>query len=89
MRLKRFVPDLAGYTACKDQGGVQALLRARAERVRAAADASLGEAGHKVSHKRGRFDMGYFVSTDSAHAYRAQAKRKSLTKAAGAAGGGS
>lgn len=87
VRLERFVPDLAGYTACKDQDGVQALLAARAERIRASADSALGEPGHKVSHKRGKFDMGYFVSTDTAHAARAQSKRKTLTKAAGAAGG--
>lgn len=86
--LKRFKPDLAGYTQVKDAGGVQSILAGKAQAVLSAADSALGEAGHKVAHRRGKFDAGYVVATKTVHAYRAQAKRKSLTKGLGAAGGG-
>lgn len=87
VRLALFMPDLAGYTKVKDGPGPQAMLAGKAERVRAAADTAIGEGGHEVIHQRGKFDMGYVVATDGAHAYRAQAKRKTLTRALGAAGG--
>lgn len=86
--LRKFVPNLAGYTQVKDTAPVQEILAGKAQRVKAAADASLGGDGHKVLHRRGKFDMGYVVATDSVRAQRAQAKRKTLTKGLGAAGGG-
>lgn len=89
VRLKRFVPDLAGYTQVKDGGGVQAILQGKAESVRAAADSMLGEYGHKVVQKRAKFDMRYVVGTETAHALNSQAKHKTLTKACNSIGGGS
>ncbi|WP_307739000.1 hypothetical protein [uncultured Parolsenella sp.] len=89
VRLRRFVPNLAGYTQVKDDGEVQAILQGKADSVRAAADSMLGEPGHRVVQKRAKFDMRYVVGTETAHAFHSQAKHKTLTKACNSIGGGS
>lgn len=88
VRLKRFVPDLVGYTQVKDGADVQSILQAKADYVRAAADSMLGEQGHKVVQRRAKFDMRYVVGTETAPALRSQAKHKTLTKACNSIGGG-
>lgn len=88
VRLDRFVPDLSGYTKVKDGAPVQAILAAKAAKVKASADLQ-SKGSHKVVHKRGKFDMGYVVAADDYEARRDQAKRKTLTKACNSIGGGS
>lgn len=88
VKLKRFVPDLAGYTKVKDGGPVQAILAAKAAAVKSSAD-SMSKGSHKAANKRGKFDMGYVVAADDYKARYDQAKRKSLTKALNSIGGGS
>lgn len=84
--LKRFKPDLSGYTQVKDSGGVQALLASRAARVEAAANA-LSRGAHETLHRRGKFDMGYVVKAADFESRLDQARHKTLTKALGSAGG--
>lgn len=85
--LRRFVPDLAGYTQVKDGSGVQAILSAKASAVMASAN-GMSKGEHRLVHKRGKFDMGYVVAADDIRARIDQAKQKTLTKALGSAGGG-
>lgn len=93
--LRRFRPDLSGYTQVKSSGPVQALIAPKAEAVRRAADALAHDGDgrhedgrHRVTQRRGKFDMGYYVSADNFSARYRQARDKTLTKALGSAGGG-
>lgn len=88
VRLKKFVPDLAGYTKVKSGAPVQAILGEKAAAVKSAAD-SMSRGTHRVAQARGKFDAGYFVSADDYEARHDQAKRKTLTKACNSIGGGS
>lgn len=87
VRLRRFVPDLAGYTRVKDGAGVQAVLAGKAAAVEAAAN-GMSDGTHETLHRRGKFDMGYVVAAADFESRLDQARHKTLTKALGAAGGG-
>ncbi len=88
VKLKKFVPDLAGYTKVKDDGPSQAILATKAAAVKSSAD-SMSKGSHRVVQKRGKFDTGYFVSADDFAARYDQAKHKTLTKACNSIGDGS
>ena len=92
-RFGRFKADKAGYAALMDSGRVQSVLRGKADAVKRAADSSLsgdGYAlpGHEVKAFQGKLARGFVVRTKNDHARYAQAKRKTLKKALGAANGG-
>lgn len=92
IRFGRFKWDRAGYAALMNSAPVQSAVRRKAEKVEDAADASLSEGGyrnegHEISSFDGKLARGCSVRTKTDQARYAQAKRKSLTKALGAAKG--
>lgn len=82
-----------GYAEAMDgNAALQGMLRGRAERIAATATSMLAADGHnvpafKVTPCQGVIAKGYKVSACSAHAKRAQAKHKILTRAALSSGG--
>ena len=94
VKFGRFKADKAGYAALMDSAPVQALLRPKAEAVKRAADSGLPDdgyryEGHELKEFQGTLAKGYLVRTKTDHARYAQARRKTLERALGAAGGGS
>lgn len=88
VKLKKFAPDLVGYTKVKSAPPAQEILAGKARAVKASAD-SMSKGSHKVEQRRGKFDMGYVVSASDFNSRYDQAKRKILTKACNSIGGGS
>lgn len=92
VRFGKFRMDRAGYEAVMDSAPVQADLERRAQAVRAAADAGLSPGGyslpgHEVKDFRGKLARGRVVRTKTDQARYSEAKRKTLSKALGAARG--
>lgn len=87
VRLKRFVPNLTGYTEVKSSPGVQAIIAPKARAVAAAAGASSPGGTFTVAQKRGRYDLGYVVAAENYKARLDQARSKVLTKANWSIGG--
>ena len=82
-----------GYAEAMDgNAALQGMLRGKAEGIAATATSMLAADGHnvpafKVRPCQGVIAKGYKVSACSAHAKRAQAKHKILTRAALSSGG--
>ena len=88
----RFKPNRAGYAALMGSAQVQSLIDAKAEAVKAAADAGLSEGkyeheGHEVKDFQGKLARGRVVRTKTDQARYSEAKHKTLSKALGAANG--
>ena len=88
----RFKWDRAGYAALMNSAQVQSLIDAKAEAVKAAADAGLSEGGyeyegHEVKDFQGTLARGKVVRTKTDQAWIYLAKRKTLSKALGSAKG--
>ena len=88
----RFKPNRAGSAALMGSAQVQSLIDAKAEAVKAAADAGLSEGkyeyeGHEVKEIEGKLARGRVVRTKTDQARYSEAKRKTLSKALGAARG--
>lgn len=88
----RFKWDRAGYAALMGSAQVQSLLDAKAEAVKAAADAGMSEGGyelegHEVKDFQGKLARCRVVRTKTDQARYSEAKRKTLSKALGAAKG--
>lgn len=88
----RFKWNRAGYAALMDSPKVQSLIDAKAEAVKAAADAGLSEGGyecegHEVKDFQGALARGRVVRTKTDQARYSEAKRKTLSKALGSAKG--
>lgn len=92
-RWGKFKWNRVGYAEAMDGNtALQGKLRGRAERIAATATSMLAADGHnvpafKVTPCQGVIAKGYKVSACSAHAKRAQAKHKILTRAALSSGG--
>lgn len=91
-RFGKFKADKAGYADLMASAPVQAVLRKKAAKVKKAADAALSEGGydmegHELKEFEGILAPGYVVRTKTDQARYTQAKRKSLSKALGAAKG--
>lgn len=88
----RFRWSRAGYAALMDSPKVQSLIDAKAEAVKAAADAGLSEGGyelegHEVKDFQGKLARGRVVRTKTDQARYSEATRKTLSKALGSAKG--
>lgn len=88
----RFKPNRAGYAALMGSAQAQSLIDAKAEAVKAAADAGLSEGkyeyeGHEVNDFQGKLARGRVVRTKTDQARYSEAKHKTLSKALGAANG--
>ena len=88
----RFKWDRAGYAALMNSAQVQSLIGAKAEAVKAAADAGLSEGGyeyegHEVNDFQGTLARGKVVRTKTDQARYSEAERKTLSKALGSAKG--
>ena len=88
----RFKPDRAGYAALMDSPKVQSLIDAKAEAVKAAADAGMSEGGylfvgHEVKDFQGKLARGRVVRTKTDQARYSEAKRKTLSRALDSARG--
>lgn len=86
----RFKPNRAGYAALMGSPRVQSLIDAKAEAVKAAADEGMSEGGylsegHEVKDFQGKLARGRVVRTKTDQARYSEAKRKTLSKALGAA----
>ena len=92
MKFGRFKPNRAGYAQLMGSSPVQAVISRKAEAVKSAADAGLsaggyGYEGHEVKGFDGKLARGKVVRTKTDQARYTEAKRKTLTKALGAARG--
>ena len=88
----RFKWGRAGYAALMGSPQVQSLIDAKAEAVKAAADADMSEGGyeyegHEVKDFQGKLARGRVVRTKTDQARYSEAKRKTLSKALGSAKG--
>lgn len=88
----RFKPNRAGYAALMSSAQVQAVIEGKAGAVRAAADSALSDGGyryegHEVKEIEGKLARGRVVRTKTDQARYSEAKRKTLSKALGAARG--
>lgn len=88
----RFRWNRAGYAALMGSAQVQSLVDAKAEAVKAAADAGMSEGryeleGHEVKDFQGKLARGRVVRTKTDQARYSEAKRKTLSKALGSAKG--
>lgn len=82
----KFEWDRAGYQALMNSSAVQNIVSSKADAVKSAADSMMTEDGyrrgaHEVKPFAGKIATGRVVRTKTDHARRAQAKRKTLTKA--------
>ena len=92
----KFTWNPAGYQELKNSAGVQNLVKEKAERVKARANASLSSGGYRAIddfeiHQKTNSKDGtnlQIVVTHSEHAKRSQNKHKTLTNALGSANGG-
>ena len=87
-----FKANRAGYAALMNSAQVQAVIDRKADAVKASADSALSEGGYeKEGHEVKGFDgvlaRGRVVRTKTDQARYSEAKRKTLSKALGAAKG--
>ena len=88
----RFKANRAGYAALMNSAQVQAVIDRKADAVKASADSALSEGGyemegHEVKDFDGKLARGRAVRTKTDQARYSEAKRKTLSKALGAARG--
>ena len=87
-----FKANRAGYAALMNSAQVQAVIDRKADAVKASADSALSDGGYeKEGHEVKDFDgvlaRGRVVRTKTDQARYSEAKRKTLSKALGAAKG--
>lgn len=87
-----FKPNRAGYAALMNSAQVQSVIEGKADAVRDAADSALSDGeyryeGHDVKEIEGKLARGRVVRTKTDQARYSEAKRKTLSKALGAANG--
>lgn len=92
VKFGKFMWNRAGYAALMGTSGVQGVVARKAEAVKAAADAGLSDGGyslpgHEVKDFDGKLARGKVVRTKTDQARYSEAKRKTLSKALGAANG--
>lgn len=92
VKFGKFKMSRAGYAALMDSPGVQGAIGRKAQAVKAAADAGLSDGGyalpgHEVKDFQGKLARGKVVRTKTDQARYSEAKRKTLSKALGAANG--
>lgn len=88
----KFKANRAGYAALMNSAQVQAVIEVKADAVKEAADSALSEGGyendgHEVKEFDGILARGRVVRTKTDQARYSEAKRKTLSKALGAAKG--
>ena len=88
----RFKPNRAGYAPPMNPAQVRALIEGKGDAVKAAADSALSDGGyryegHEVKEIEGKLARGRVVRTKTDQARYSEAKRKTLSKALGAARG--
>ena len=85
----RFKPNRAGYAALMNSAQVQAVIEGQADAVKASAlsDGGYSYEGHEVKEIEGKLARGRVVRTKTDQARYSEAKRKTLSKALGAARG--
>lgn len=92
VKFDKFKMSRAGYTALMDSPGVQSVIERKAKAVKSSADAGLSHGGydyedHEVKEFQGKLARGRVVRTKTDQARCSEAKRKTLSKALGAARG--
>lgn len=92
VKFGKFKMSRAGYAALMDSPGVQGVIDRKARAVKSSADAGLSHGGydyegHEVKEFQGKLARGRVVRTKTDQARYSEAKRKTLSKALGAARG--
>lgn len=92
VKFGKFKMSRVGYAALMDSPGVQSVIERKAKAVKSSADAGLSHGGydyedHEVKEFRGKLARGRVVRTKTDQARYSEAKRKTLSKALGAARG--
>lgn len=92
VKFGKFKMSRAGYAALMDSPGIQGVIDRKARAVKSSADAGLSHGGynyegHEVKEFRGKLARGRVVRTKTDQARYSEAKRKTLSKALGAARG--
>ena len=92
VKFGKFKMSRAGYAALMDSPGVQGVIDRKARAVKSSADAGLSNGGydyegHEVKEFQGKLARGRVVRTKTDQARYSEAKRKTLSKALGAARG--
>lgn len=92
VKFGKFKMSRAGYAALMDSPGVQSVIDRKARAVKSSADAGLSHGGydyegHEVKEFHGKLARGRVVRTKTDQARYSEAKRKTLSKALGAARG--
>lgn len=92
VKFGKFKMSRAGYAALMDSPGVQGAIGRKAQAVKSSADAGLSHGGydyegHEVREFQGKLARGKVVRTKTDQARYSEAKRKTLSKALGAARG--
>lgn len=92
VKFGKFKMSRAGYAALMDSPGVQYVIELKAKAVKSSADAGLSHGGydyegHEVKEFQGKLARGRVVRTKTDQARYSEAKRKTLSKALGAARG--
>lgn len=92
VKFGKFKMSRAGYAALMDSPGVQGVIERKARAVKSSADAGLSHGGydyegHEVKEFQGKLARGRVVRTKTDQARYSEAKRKTLSKALGAARG--
>lgn len=92
VKFGKFKMSRAGYDALMDSPGIQGVIDRKARAVKSSADAGLSHGGydyegHEVKEFQGKLARGRVVRTKTDQARYSEAKRKTLSKALGAARG--
>ncbi len=92
VKFGKFKMSRAGYAALMDSPGIQGVIDRKARAVKSSADAGLSHGGydyegHEVKEFQGKLARGRVVRTKTDQARYSEAKRKTLSKALGAARG--
>lgn len=92
VKFGKFKMSRAGYAELMDSPGVQSVIERKAKAVKSSADAGLSHGGydyegHEVKEFQGKLARGRVVRTKTDQARYSEAKRKTLSKALGAARG--
>lgn len=92
VKFGKFKMSRAGYAVLMDSPGVQGVIDRKARAVKSSADAGLSHGGydyegHEVKEFQGKLARGRVVRTKTDQARYSEAKRKTLSKALGAARG--
>lgn len=92
VKFGKFKMSRAGYAALMDSPGIQGVIDRKARAVKSSADAVLSHGGydyegHEVKEFQGKLARGRVVRTKTDQARYSEAKRKTLSKALGAARG--